>query len=468
MPISPNDGSVIKDYFDAEIVNHLLGLSRVQQMTSEEAEKRRGISRLDALFSDVFASLFRAVPRLRPEDECLGAAYVHRTIMEHTMQVKEFHDLRKHTVLRKQTAAIGAVSFFETLKLPEEVERAAKRVKEAEQQLQKNLDDPKSAREAIKQLRAAQSELQRTVRQTAAKLTAAIVDASKKASKDAEVAENIPLLGWGDHQGNRQEQDPLSAMEAFERLRNDQTLREILLLAGKLKYVALRAAQTRKRRPPGYVVDLELGDNLRLLVPAEIAKLGDALRELDFLARLAQKQLLQYKLEGIENDGNGPIVICIDESASMQGPKNVWAKAIALAIAKACEEEKRDFVVIHFGSTTEIKVSRYYAGKKQSLLPIAKHFFGGGTNFDRPIEEALKEVGKDRRADIVFITDGHCSVTKETTAAVKNAIVSQSLRFIAVEVGEGNVSSLKNVATCALSLEITHEGAVALIRKILE
>lgn len=58
-------------------------------------------------------------------------------------------------------------------------------------------------------------------------------------------------------------------------------------------------------------------------------------------------------------------------------------------------------------------------------MKAAEQFFGGGTNFEVPLKEALwlMENGYEN-ADITIITDGECSVTKEFTQEFREKVTA--------------------------------------------
>jgi len=69
--------------------------------------------------------------------------------------------------------------------------------------------------------------------------------------------------------------------------------------------------------------------------------------------RAVQRQVLQYQLSGNEVLGRGPLVLLLDKSGSMEGPKDTWATALALALLEHAHAERRPFALIDFnGSVT--------------------------------------------------------------------------------------------------------------------
>ena len=79
-----------------------------------------------------------------------------------------------------------------------------------------------------------------------------------------------------------------------------------------------------------------------------------------FYARLLEKQLLTYELQGTthvvgettetEKQRTGPVVACLDTSGSMQGQPMLKAKALLLAIANILQQENRSLHVLLFGA----------------------------------------------------------------------------------------------------------------------
>ena len=110
----------------------------------------------------------------------------------------------------------------------------------------------------------------------------------------------------------------------------------------------------------------------------------------------------------------GDIICCLDESGSTEGDPAAWGKALAMTLLEIAEEGKRKFALIHFASSSSVQVDVFIPGEYSTddKLRAAETFLGGGTNFERPLTEALtlmEEHGFEN-ADIVFLTDGECSL----------------------------------------------------------
>ncbi len=173
-------------------------------------------------------------------------------------------------------------------------------------------------------------------------------------------------------------------------------------------------------------------DVMRML-PSELLNLEDDTLEALFYARLLEKNLLTYELQGVtfingeETEINkkrtGPVVACLDTSGSMQGAPLLKAKALLLAIANILKQEDRSLHVLLFGSSGEI---REFAMDGQNnavgLLKFLRKGFGGGTDFETPLKRAFEVISLQKsyvKADVLMISDGDCNLSPEFTKVVR-------------------------------------------------
>jgi uncharacterized protein with von Willebrand factor type A (vWA) domain len=143
-------------------------------------------------------------------------------------------------------------------------------------------------------------------------------------------------------------------------------------------------------------------------------KLGDPNLKFVFFKNYLENSLLQYKLESCEKEVKGPIVVCIDNSGSMQGPKEIWSKAIALALCAVAVETKRAFEIIHFDTTVQrVDIFDTAQVDSEKLTESCTFFSNGGTNFEPALDKAMEDIKSSTtfsKADIIMITDGECNI----------------------------------------------------------
>lgn len=174
----------------------------------------------------------------------------------------------------------------------------------------------------------------------------------------------------------------------------------------------------------------QYSDDLMRLLPNELVNLDDDTLETLFYARLLEKNLLTYELSGTQlkngetteakQQRTGPVVACLDTSSSMQGSPLLKAKALLFAIANILKQEKRDLHVLMFGSSGQLReYSLQGAEQLAGLLQFLQQGFNGGTDFETPLKRALTIINSTsdyKKADILMISDGDCSLSHEFTA----------------------------------------------------
>lgn len=203
--------------------------------------------------------------------------------------------------------------------------------------------------------------------------------------------------------------EPGSARRLFDRLRKDDRLRRIALLAGRFKRIAARKRRSRVKHGADEVTDIGQGSELSRLLPVELMRLRRPRLRLAFLRDLTERRCLQYELTGSESKGRGPLVVCLDKSGSMDGVRDEWAVAVALALLDLAQRERRPYALLGF--TTHVVHEAVV--KPGERLPQEALFVrcSGGTDIAHCLKRGLdiieKHPGTMRKADIVLVTDGH-------------------------------------------------------------
>jgi len=240
-----------------------------------------------------------------------------------------------------------------------------------------------------------------------------------KAAEDAEQSAAMARM-WGLDPGTLIRLPADQRMALAKRMKTVKGVDRMYQLWGPLEAL-LSVEQKRKiNNIPEEVYDINVGNDLERVLPAEFGRLLSPVRRLEFFKDYDEKKLLQYAMRGIETVGRGGIVCCIDNSGSMAGDNELWAKAIALCLLDMARRQKRKFYGIHFGSAHEI-MEFDFSGEYsvEMVLDFAEYFFGGGTNFVKPCSIALDRLRAEydnegrTTADIVFITDGSCGVPED-------------------------------------------------------
>jgi uncharacterized protein with von Willebrand factor type A (vWA) domain len=192
-------------------------------------------------------------------------------------------------------------------------------------------------------------------------------------------------------------------------------MKQIADMVGRMKRFAISKQAQKIIDAPHEIFTVEQGNDLRRVLRSEFGFLGTPETKIEFYRRYAAGELLQYKERGHEDVGKGPIICCIDNSGSMGGAPENWAKGVAEALRRICQDQDRDFHAIYFETNRHRERFDFPKGKGpfEKIMAFLGISAGGGTEFDGVLTEALNKAvtffeGKPEhgKSDIVFITDG--------------------------------------------------------------
>lgn len=270
----------------------------------------------------------------------------------------------------------------------------------------------------------------------------------------------LGVMGCGTELGERETIESLDQVrQLYDVLRRTPQLKAIAELAGRLQRIARTQKRVKVSPAVGAVKGVTLGNDLERLLPSEVVGLRSTNRylRLQTLAKIQAGKALQYLMEGEEPVGRGPIILCCDQSGSMHGQRETWAKAIALALLATAAEQKRAFHYIGFNRAV---VDEYHvpAGQAtlETLLPILMTGAYGGTNFDAPLARAAKVLRDEptmRKADVIFLTDGLADVSPDVEADYAALKAPSGLSVYAIGVGsDAGLAKLGTIPTARYHL----------------
>ncbi len=240
-------------------------------------------------------------------------------------------------------------------------------------------------------------------------------------------------------------------------------LKQLALLCGRFTRIALDVQRSKVAHPPDEVTAIGAGDDLARVLAGELSLLGDPDLEDLFLLRFAEKALQQYDLIGSERQGRGPLIVALDESGSMAEPlgagptKEVWSKAVALALLAIARLQRRDCAVIHFAGGTETPLHRFPKGEGTypDVIACLDTFLGGGTAFEPWMARALalvEEAAFDR-ADVIAISDGLTTIEPGMIARWNRVRAARGMRAFAVLIGTNEgAGALASITDALLTL----------------
>ena len=173
-----------------------------------------------------------------------------------------------------------------------------------------------------------------------------------------------------------------------------------------------------RRSTQSDIEGITLGNDLNHLLPIEYCYLAEERLRPVFMQRYVEKRLQVFDSRSQEDrstlqtgkkkvSGQGPFVVCLDTSGSMEGKREQLAKSALLAIAKLTETTHRKCYVINFSEeTSHLLINDLYTDLPM-LVEFLNQRFGGGTNMEEAVDEAVRMTTQNgwHGSDIVMISD---------------------------------------------------------------
>jgi len=196
------------------------------------------------------------------------------------------------------------------------------------------------------------------------------------------------------------------------------------------------------------IVGVEMGNDITRLLPSELAKAAHEKTRPEFFRSYIERGLLQYEMRGEEKLSKGPFIILEDQSGSMQGIRDQWAKVLVLAIWKICRKDNREVIWVPFSS--QVGKERYL-NKDTTLDDIyfmLHTFMGGGTDFTGPLDKAVELLNEkifNNCGDIILITDGESKPQTLWLDAFYETRQNMDFSTLGIQIGTGSTKSLEQI-----------------------
>ncbi|AKU91846.1 hypothetical protein [Vulgatibacter incomptus] len=436
-----NDAHLVEtDAYDRDARARALDVLAIDVLVEQGS---RLLPHFGELLEDLFAVCFKLVIRFRSDDR--RSLEWNRRVLSFVESAAELAELRSACALdsvRSASAALaigkavlgevrkGEILVDEELLAGKELEKSEERIGEIERSLAALREEglppgiEERFRRELEREREKKDELGSRFDGALDELPASFSGmvqeqtraAAARAGEDDELVQEL-----AEAVGSRIPEGAAERLALAERLRESEKLRRLAAIAGAFRFEALAARKRRIRRAPTETFRVGRGGELSRLLPSELVSLiGEGPRRLDFLRRLAERDLAEYELQGSDRGGRGPLVVCVDGSGSMRGPRELWSKGISLALLEIARRQNRRAEAIVF-SGSDVPLARFEllrskgpgrGGRREAelaqVMDFATHFPGGGTDFEGPLRAALCLLQDVRlsRGDIVFLTDG--------------------------------------------------------------
>jgi len=221
----------------------------------------------------------------------------------------------------------------------------------------------------------------------------------------------------------------------------------------KVHGVRIQVRETRMPEVPAETRGVQRSGRIARMLPSEAALLRHPRLRLIWFARHAERSLLTYEdddrvRETIPVEAPawrrstkpqprrrlelGPMILCVDTSASMQGAAEDVAKATVLEAMRTAAAQMRRCLVYAFsgpGEVVERELGLDQAGISGAVAFLTQSFHGG-TDVDEPLGRALARIQEEawQFADLVIASDGQFAPTPALATRLDGAKRDLGLR----------------------------------------
>ena len=465
----------------------------------------------DGFLQDLYALCYKLNIVLHDDATVTPAAAFYRLLIDELRGTAALEGLRQHTLLDENVAGLAALLLGEALlellkserlltrgemldvwNLAQQAEEIATRAEHADtaaalEQEVAGAPAERQLAELRQRLARENSAATRRLAQQAQRMTQALADsaARRQPRVAAQVARTLSELEtareqseqWSLQLGGGHQSSPGAQLELGHQLARNPKLQRMAQLVGRMRASARALRRTLYERANAEVFSVGRGSELHRLLPPELLSLRHPALRRDFRRRLVEGELLVYALRAREQKGRGPMVVCLDGSSSMAGDKEIWSKAVTLTLLDIAARQRRRFRSICFASAEtplqvlDLNPGQPYTPDMRQVFALAEYFPGGGTDFQKPLSAALDCLRRDRqrRGDVVFITDGECRIDSDWLRDFKRekAALGFTVFSVLIDVGASSIGALKDFSDHITSVgQLTSDATREIFLKV--
>ncbi len=214
-------------------------------------------------------------------------------------------------------------------------------------------------------------------------------------------------------------------LKVYQEYKDNKFVQKIVKFAGRCRHIARSRQKGRTKYGADAFQGIEKGDSLERLLPDELTQMGlSEEAELELFARIIEGEAQCLETIGTSDAGQGPIILLVDESGSMEGfstgdtlTKFEQAMGLALTTVWIARAQKRWVGLYTFccGPKTRrliLDPNRPVEDEAKKLFDWITTFHPGGTDSYVQCKVVVDDVekgllGKVRgKADVLVISDG--------------------------------------------------------------
>lgn len=384
------------------------------------------------LLADQYQMLMQPVPAYIQTQHLT----LHEYLLTEIAETKEFKTLRGYAQEDLANAAVGAAIMGETL-----LDHALREPLITQQLTLEHMDpttpfDPMAFEAAV--------ELVRRVTRAAAQEATEVIE---------DIILAVAMFGEGGDDPFEKSMSIESKLKLADKMEHNKKFRRIVEMAGRFQRIALAKRASVVREVPQLPTDIGIGSNVARCLSSELVLAALPQTAPIFYEKVASGKLLQFEFTAQEELGGGAIVLLVDDSGSMRGEPEGWAKALTLAFLAVGQREKRDVLVRKFGGNGQhrdysfrYRTAEKTVDKTQMMEMVDRFESYDDTEFEEHLLWASKQIEKPdhpwEKADIVLITDGNAHMSDAFTKKFNEARRTLDFQTFGIFVGHyGSVGS---------------------------
>lgn len=411
--INKSDRNVKTTYIDNDI--YINSVSNINNIKKEMYQNDKTNFLVELFAEDLFYCIYKVCPEIFHKQDVVEEQFLLNDLIKKIVSDDNFIKLREITVgnLFISSLYISCIKTYASniinfLMLNEEIAKMFIDIENIHE-TRKLINDNKSnnSLNLRRKLESNIKELSKTKKEIADDLISELLIESESAFDFiTEVNDFFDLFGGMDSSKVMKipNHDKIQLAKLIE---NNPKFRDICNELGRMKEM-IKYSYKKSSTRGNSVSDVGLGNNMLKMLSSEKLNLVESELEDNFYKKFIDKELLELKTDKKEL-GKGPIIICIDESGSMYGKKEIWSKAFVISCIQIALKQKRDCKVITFSD----KLGKFFEFEKNKIdlneiINFSEYFVNGNTNYDEVLEEVLVTINtsKYKKADVLFLTDG--------------------------------------------------------------
>jgi len=408
--------AIVHDPFDEEAFDGILPRAAGLRLVIAESE----VPLARELAFDLFCSFYKYFVKLRAPSEIAREAAGNRDLLGRALALREHEKLRAFTRLKPAETSFATELVLDAV------------LKELTQHPPSSPSGTTPSEEADSRAAEAAADVS----------TQRLREVLSDAQEDLQSATEL-IAAWSSGPGQETRLPAELKLRLMRDVVRNPRLRMIATLFGRYRRLGLRERTLPALRASQEVVDFVQGGDVARAVAGELSNFAMEEREDLFYAKVVTRSLLIYELWRREEEPRA-VYLCIDNSGSMAGDKEVWAKASALALAHLALAEGRPVEVVLFGDAADplrvvsMRPDDDAPTRLEKVLDIASYFLGGGTDFVKPLAHVLDTIETEGRKgnDLLFVSDGLCPIPEEFIKTFRETKARYDLRMTSVLIGE--------------------------------